>query len=117
MEEILKERAGNFFVIGTIAQKKDMNAESISNYFKSLFAICDLVLYRKTKIIPKDHTERFVLLKKNDHFLYEILDRLFSTYRETYTKELSSARVDHVKKKLEEVLKYANVEIPKESNP
>lgn len=116
MEKILEERAKNFFIIGIIAQRKYMNAESISNYFKSLFAICDLILYKKTKIIPSDHTERFVLLKEHDHFLYEILDKLFSTYRETYTKTLSSARVDHVKKKLEEVFRYANIEIPKESS-
>ncbi len=116
MEKILEERSKNFFTIGNIAQKKGMNSESVSNYFKSMFAICDLVLYRKIKIIPKDHTERFSLLKRNSYFLYEMLDRLFSTYRETYTKTLSPARAEHIKRKLEEAFKHANVEIPKETD-
>ncbi len=111
MEEILKERAKNYYKIALYAEENKMHAESISNYFKSLFALCDLILYRTLKRVPKDHTERFNLLKIHDKFIYSILDSLFLTYRETYTKILSANQVNHIKEKIERVFEYAKIDI------
>ncbi|MEW6408448.1 MAG: hypothetical protein AB1465_07245 [Patescibacteria group bacterium] len=116
MEDILRERAKNYYIIASIAEKKGMYAESISNYFKSLFALCDFILYKKIKQIPKDHSERFSLLKINDKYLYSTLDVLFSTYRETYTKILNIKQVIHVKEKIKMVFEYAKINIPTQKN-
>ena len=32
-------------------------------YFKCLFGIMDLIIYQKLRLIPKDHTQRFEILK------------------------------------------------------
>ncbi len=83
--ENLKIKARNYFVLGSIALRLSMPSEAATNFFKALFAVGDWVLYDKLKLEPKDHTERFNLLRKNSPFLYSITDRMFHTYRRTYT--------------------------------
>jgi hypothetical protein len=55
-------------------------------YFKTLFAIEDFLLLQKIGYSPKDHTERFSLLKKNFPDAYKLVDMEFNTYRDTYSK-------------------------------
>lgn len=114
--EGLEEKARNHYILALFGEKKGMTSEAISNYFKSLFAVCDFTLAGKTGSEPKDHTERFRMLEKTDRFLYELLDTLFSVYRKTYTSRLTKARVEHIRKKVDEAFKYAKIEIPTEKD-
>ena len=84
MEENLRIKAKNYFILGFIAENLNMPSESASNFFKALFAADDFDL-SKLGEKPKDHTERFNLLKLKSPKLYSLTDRLFSTYRRTYT--------------------------------
>lgn len=112
----LEEKARNYYILALFGEKKGMTSEAISNYFKALIAVCDIILIKKTGIPPKDHTERFRMLEKIDNFLYELLDSLFSTYRKTYVSTLTQARVEHIRKKVDEAFKYANIKIPSEKD-
>lgn len=53
---------------------------------KSLFALCDLIIYLKFKKLPKNHAERFRILE--DHFssIYPIVDKIFTHYTDAYNK-------------------------------
>lgn len=108
----LKDKARNYFILGIIAENLNMPSESATNFFKSLFAIDDAVLLDRTKNKPKDHTERFNMLKVNFPELYAITDRLFSTYRRTYTQDLSKEEVKLIKKKVMEAFTNAGIPIP-----
>ncbi|MBU3896658.1 MAG: hypothetical protein KJ697_01855 [Nanoarchaeota archaeon] len=112
----LEKKAKNYFILGLFGEKHKMTSEAVSNYFKALFAICDMFLIKKTGFQPKDHTERFRALERTDKFLYRILDELFSVYRETYTKELSPKRVEHIRKRIGEIFDYAKIEKPTEKD-
>lgn len=111
MEENLKEKAKNYFILGAIAESLNMNAESASNFFKALFAIDDFDLL-KFGDKPKDHTERFNMLKIKSPKLYLLTDRLFSTYRRTYTQELRKEELQLVKERVKEAFENAGIEIP-----
>lgn len=113
MEE-LKQKARNYFLIALLAEKMGMRAESGSNYFKALFAVDDLALQEKLKLAPNDHKERFEMLKAHIPALYEITDRLFSTYRRTYTRELSREELEIVREKVMEAFKNGSIDIPTE---
>ena len=114
MEE-LKVKAKNYYIIARISEEMEMYSEATSNYFKALSAIDDFTLLKTTNSRPKDHAERFSLLKSKIPKLYYITDRLFSTYRRTYTQELNKGEVPLVRKRVEEAFAYAKIEIPKSS--
>lgn len=112
MEENLKNKAKNYFILGVIAENLNMPSESATNFFKALFAVDDVALLEKINDKPKDHTERFNMLKENIPELYNITDRLFSTYRRTYTQDLEKEEVNLVKKRIMEAFKNAKISIP-----
>ena len=110
--EDLKEKARNYFVLGMIAKVLGMRSESAANFFKSLFAVDDFVLYALIKDKPSNHNERFAMLKRNAPELYNITDRLFSTYRRTYTQELSKEEIELVKNRIVDAFKNAKITTP-----
>lgn len=112
MEESLRNKAKNYFILGIIAETLNMFSEAATNFFKALFAADDAALLDLIKDKPKDHTERFNMLKTNIPELYIITDRLFSTYRRTYTQDLEADEVKLVKKRVMEVFKSAKIRIP-----
>lgn len=107
----LDKKARNFFIIAKISEKLGMLSESASNYFKSLSAVNDYML-SKAGLRAKDHSERFLLLKINFPELYEITDKLFTTYRRTYTEELKKEELSHLRKNVEEAFEHAGISIP-----
>lgn len=77
-------------------------------YFKTWFAIQDYILLDKLGQSPKDHTERFKLLKDKFHGTYIKLDKEFSTYRDTYSKIISKGSCDRIKEIVEnEIINYS----------
>jgi len=110
--EDLKLKARNYFLLGTVAERLGMTSESASNWFKALFALDDYALSLKLGKVPKDHTERFIMLKASSPVLYEITDRVFSTYRRTYTQNLRPEELLLVKKRLMEAFENAKVAAP-----
>ncbi|MFH1850571.1 MAG: hypothetical protein ABH879_10430 [archaeon] len=74
-------------------------------YFKTLFAIHDFILLKKIGTAPKDHTERFRLLKKEYPDSYELLDSEFNTYRSTYNRIISKETCERIKRLVEDELK------------
>lgn len=77
-------------------------------YFKTWFAIQDYILLDKEGQSPKDHNERFKMLKEKFPNTYILLDKEFSTYRDTYSKIINKATCERIKKIVEnEITKYA----------
>lgn len=91
---------------------KDYTSSTIL-YFKTWFAVQDFILLNKTGQSPKDHTERFKMLKKEFPYTYEELDKEFSTYRDTYSKIIDKETCDRIKGLVENEL--CNNHIEKES--
>lgn len=110
MGELVK-KARDYFISGEIAERIGNFDVASSNYFKSLAAINDFIL-SKVKLFPKDHTERFVMLKENFPEFYKITSSLFLTYRRAYTKEITLNEIMILKEKLKEAFKNAKISIP-----
>src|SRR3989338_4934343 len=66
-------------------------------YFKTWFALQDYILLEKIGQTPKDHTERFRLLESNFPQTYVLLDKEFTTYRDTYSKIVNKVTCDRIK--------------------
>ncbi len=80
-----------------VFESKDHTSATIL-YFKVIFITLDLLLYRKKKITPKDHTERFRMLEKEFPEEYTLLDKYFQIYRDTYSLTIDIKTCEEIKK-------------------
>jgi len=53
---------------------------------KSLFALCDYIIYKKYGKLPKNHSERFRILEVRERAIFAEVDLVWSKYTETYSK-------------------------------
>lgn len=88
MNELL-ENAEEFFASAEDNLKKKRYNASVSDYFKSISNYCDFLIYKTMKLLPKNHNERFDLLKKYFPDIYSIILTLFQKYRESYNLRLN----------------------------
>jgi hypothetical protein len=90
----------------TLYDLKDYTSATIL-YFKTWFAVQDFILLEKVGRSPKDHNERFLLLKKEFLESYMEIDKEFSTYRDTYSKIIDKQTCDRIRKIVtNEISKY-----------
>lgn len=100
MEEIL-ENAFEFMASGEDNIKKQRWNAAVSDFFKAISNFCDYLIYREIKVFPKNHNERFDLLKKYFEEIYKKITGLFKVYRKSYNLRLK-------KEDAEVVRNYAN---------
>ena len=55
---------------------------------KSIFALCDIIIYQKLNRLPKNHNERFRILEEYFKDIYSIVDNIFSHYTDAYSKPI-----------------------------
>ena len=101
MEEELLKNVDEFIESGNENLKKERYNASVSDYFKSIVILCDYFIYKEIKILPKNHNERFSLLKKYFKEVYNKVSKLFKIYTDSYNLRLD-------KKDAEKVKNYAN---------
>lgn len=88
MEELLKN-AGEFLESENENIKKERYNVAVSDFFKAIVIFSDYLIYREVKILPKNHNERFSLLKTYFKEIYQNVSVLFKTYTESYNFRLS----------------------------
>lgn len=100
MEEELIENAKEFISSGNDNLDKGRYNAAVSDYFKAIVILCDFLIYRKRRVLPKNHTERFEILRSQFEKIYFIVSKLFKKYVESYNLRM---------KKEEAVLMKENV--------
>ena len=93
-----------------IYSAKDYTSAAIL-YFKCLFVALDLIILQKKGKSPKDHTERFKVLKEDFPELYSILDKHYPLYRQTYSLMISKAACTEVKKNVERIIEECKISV------
>ncbi|MBU1111860.1 MAG: hypothetical protein ABIG93_01845 [archaeon] len=104
MEKELMNNIKTFIASAELVyQNKDYTSATIL-YFKTIFVALDLIIYGKIKITPKDHSERFRILKKQFPEEYSQLDKYFSIYRSTYSITIDKDDCDEVRNYVKKLL-------------
>ena len=80
-----------------VYHNKDYTSATIL-YFKTLFMALDLIIFKKNKLTPKDHTERFKILQKDFPEHYISLDKYFSIYQSTYSTTVDQQTSEEIRK-------------------
>ena len=96
-EKILRESAKEYFDMGNIAYEKKSANSAVILYFKSLVALVDLYLLQKTQNTPSSHTQRFKITKEIYPKIYDILDKNFPFYQDSYTQKMSLELAEVIK--------------------
>lgn len=72
--------------------------------FKLLFAVVDYILLIQRGITPKDHGERFRLVQKWLPDLYEILDKDFPVYQDSYSRTIEKEVCKQIQKHVQAII-------------
>ncbi len=78
-------------------------------YFKCLFVVLDYVILKKIGKIPKDHGERFRELEQYFPELYEVLDKYFPIYRDTYSLIIEKNKCDEIRENVKRIIKKQKI--------
>lgn len=70
---------------------------------KSMFALCDLIIYNKLKKLPKNHSERFRILEEYFSEIYIIVDNIFSHYTDAYSKPILKDTCEKIKNGIKKI--------------
>ncbi len=97
MEEELLNNIQTFFNSAEIIYKNKDYTSATTLYFKTIFVAYDLFLFKHNKITPKDHTERFQVLKKQFPNEYFKLDKYFGVYRNTYSTTIDKETCEEIR--------------------
>jgi hypothetical protein len=88
LKNILKGNALEYYKNAAEAEQREEYNTSATLFFKALSSLGDLFVLINKKRIPKNHTERFEILRIIDPGLYNIFDKAFPLYQESYKAKL-----------------------------
>lgn len=106
-ERILLENLQEYLEQGELALQKNKFNTAATLFFKAICAAADLYLFRKETSIPSSHTHRFRLAEEKYPHLYEILEKDFPFYQDSYTHKISKEAVGVLKEDAYRVKKLA----------
>jgi len=111
MEQELLENIKKFWNSAELVYStKDYTSASIL-YFKCWFVMIDYILFKKLRKTPKDHTERFSILKRYYPEFYLDLDKYFQVYRDTYSLNILKDKCDEVRANVSKIIKKQDIHI------
>lgn len=91
-----------------IAKERWNSAGSL--LFKALVALCDHAIFEKSRLIVKNHDERFRTLRISFPEVYDVVDELFGIYTDAYSRRLARGDVEKLKTGVEQVAKLLKIE-------
>ena len=101
MEEELLDNIKEFLESGRENLEKRRYNAAVSDFFKAIVIVCDYLIYQEIKILPKNHNDRFNLLKKYFEDIYSEISSLFKIYTKSYNLRMG-------KKDVIKLQRYAN---------
>jgi len=104
-ESILEKTAREYYVSGNEELSKKRNNSAVVLFFKSLVALVDLYIYKKLKITPSSHNHRFSIVKEKFNDIYNLLDKDFPFYQDSYNILMSKELAEVIREDAEKIAK------------
>ena len=96
--DILENTAKEYYETGAENLEKKRYNSAVVLFFKALVALSDLFLLQQTGETPSSHTDRFKVTKEKFPEVYNLLDKDFPFYQDSYnvimTQELAEVIKD-----------------------
>ena len=107
--EILKENIKEYLKEALQAEKNSAFNSAATLYFKAIAVLTDLFILEKEGFIPSNHNERFRLLESKYPLLYNILDKDFPIYQQSYRLKLAKNHVEVLKNDFRKAAEFAGI--------
>jgi len=108
-EQILLENVKEYYTSGLDAFNKGKYNSATTLFFKTIAALCDLFILRKEGFVPSSHNNRFRVLENKHPEIYNIADRDFPFYQDSYTKKMDKEAAELLKEDVEKLKKIAGI--------
>ena len=102
-EALLANNVKEFYAEGNNAMKRKAYNSATSLFFKALAVLADWVILRKEGFVPKSHADRFRILEQKYPQIYELLDKDFPAYQESYSISLTKEKAEVIEKDVQKV--------------
>jgi hypothetical protein len=87
--DLLEELKRTFleeYLSASILKDRRLMKSAVILKSKALFALCDLLIFKKYGKLPKNHGERFRILEIKEQKIYQDVHNAWSKYTDTYSK-------------------------------
>jgi len=102
-EEILKDNIKEYIDFGERALNEKKFNSATTLFFKAISARIDLFILKKEGFVPSSHTHRFRIVQEKYPEIYEIIDKDFPFYQDSYTKKMNKEVVEVLKEDAERI--------------
>jgi len=109
--EILEKTAREYFQSGIDELNKERYNSSVVLFFKSILAFVDLYILQNKGITPSSHNERFRICENDFQDIYNILDRDFPFYQDSYVQTMSKELAEVIKEDAQVVAEKTKVKL------
>jgi|SRR3989344_7497264 len=110
-EEILASTGKEYFEEGIASLNRGKYNSSIVLFFKALVSYTDLFILNQTGKTPSSHNQRFQITKDKFPEIYNILDKDFPFYQDSYGKVISKELAEVVRDDAKFVATKAGIKI------
>lgn len=110
-EQLLLENVKEFLKEADKAKAGKSYNSAATLLFKAIAVACDFHILKTEGFIPKNHTERFRILKSKYYDLYRILDKDFPVYQQSYRIKLNEEYVKVLENDAKQVIKITQIKI------
>ena len=83
--------------------EKNRYKNSAILFSKALFAVCDILTKNKLNKLPKNHSERFKMLKENFKEVYDVVDGIFDKYTDSYSRPILKETCESIKDGIKQI--------------
>lgn len=109
--EILKKTAKEYYDSGKEELSKKRNNSAVILFFKCILSLTDLFILKHKKITPSSHSERFRIAHQNFPEIYDILDKDFPFYQDSYNLIMSRELAEILKNDAEKIAEKAEIKL------
>lgn len=110
-EKILIGNAKEYWKNALLAEKNKEFNTSVTLFFKTLSALSDIFILRKEGHIPSSHANRFRILETKYPTIYNILNKDFPFYQDSYRSKLDRETSDVLKDDAKKLFKTLEIEL------
>ena len=104
-ERILKENVQEYMDFAEYAFKAQKYNSATTLFFKGICAAVDLFILKKEGAAPSSHTSRFRIAQEKYPELYDILDKDFPFYQDSYTHKMDRETAEVLKEDAQRIAK------------
>lgn len=108
-DEILIKTAQEYFQSGKEEFSKKRYNSFVVLFFKSIIALADLHIFKKIGETPSSHNDRFKITKEQFSDIYNLIDKNFPFYQDSYNIMMTKELAEVMKEDAEKIAKQNEV--------